>query len=135
MHFTTIIATLAATLASTATALPAQNTQRDAGVAAANVLAVNNPISGSHSSTPVKIPFGKLTHFDLSITELQLKGVTVTVPGATAPDASKVTCQRYKDQYGVQPGSTAFTKGHDALISTNTVEFGWVLCYVNVDSA
>ncbi|KAK7419636.1 hypothetical protein QQX98_003227 [Neonectria punicea] len=132
MHFTTIITTLAATLASTATALP---TERDANVAVVNVIAVNKPISGSHSSTPVKIPFGKLTHFDLSITGLQLKSVTVHAPGVTAPDVSEVTCQMYKDQYGVQPGSAAFTKAQEALISTNSVEFGWVLCYVNVDSA
>ncbi|KPM38336.1 hypothetical protein AK830_g8229 [Neonectria ditissima] len=131
MHFTTLIATLAATLASTATALPAQNTERATTGAFANVIAVNNPISGSHSSTPVKIPFGKLTHFDLSITGLQLKSITIDVPGVTAPDASEVTCQRYQDQYGVQRGSAAFTKAKEALISTNTVEFGWVLCYVN----
>ncbi|KAH7131322.1 hypothetical protein EDB81DRAFT_808364 [Dactylonectria macrodidyma] len=132
MHFTAIIATVAAALASAATALP---TERDANVAVANVIAINKPLDGSHSSTAVKIPFGKLTHFELPITGLKLKGVTVTVPGAVAPDASKVTCQMYKDKYGVQPGSAAFNKAHEALISTNTVQFGWVLCYVNVAPA
>ncbi|KAH7123498.1 hypothetical protein B0J13DRAFT_566710 [Dactylonectria estremocensis] len=132
MHFTTIFATVTAAFAATATALP---TERDTGAAVANVIAVNKPLDGTHSSTAVKIPFGKLTHVDLPITNLMLKSVTVTASGVAAPDVSKVTCQMYKDKYGVQPGSAAFNKKHEAYISTNTVQFGWVLCYVNVSPA
>jgi hypothetical protein len=131
MHFTTIFVAAAAALASTASAAPAA---RDTSSAVANVVAVNG-FGSSQSKTPVKIPFGKLTHYDLSITGLQLKSVTVNVPGATAPDVNKITCQMYKDQYGIQPGSAEFTKAKEALIATNAVQFGWVLCYVNVDSS
>ncbi|KAH6871652.1 hypothetical protein B0T10DRAFT_522935 [Thelonectria olida] len=131
MHFTTIFAAAAAAIASTATALPST---RDYNAAVANVVALKG-FGNSQTKTDVKIPFGKLTHFDLSITGLQLKSVTVNVPGTAAPDVNKITCQMYKDQYGIQPGSAEFTKAKEALISTNDVSFGWVLCYVNVDAS
>ncbi|KAM5353735.1 hypothetical protein ACJ41O_000385 [Fusarium nematophilum] len=124
MHFKTI---LAAGLASTAAALP--NTPRDTVTAVANVYAVNNS-----TKEPVEIPFGRLTHFDLSITELQLYDVTIDILGIPPPGVDAVTCQMYKDVYGIRPGSAEFTKDEPALISTNPVDFGWVLCYVNVDA-
>lgn len=106
---------------------------RNGNGAYANILALKHPVSGEHSETPVNIPFGQLTHYDQEITGFQLLGVTISVPDEPELDASKVTCQRYNDAYGVQPGSAPFATGVNASVSTNLVDFGWVLCYVNAD--
>ena len=99
--------------------------------AVVNLIAVNKPVSGEHSTKAIKVPFGKLTHFDVPITGFQVQGVTVAnIPGSPKVDESKVVCRRYKDEYGVSPGSALFTKKNEALISTNTVEFGHVLCWI-----
>lgn len=129
---TACIAAAAALLAPAAT-LAQPLAARNGNGAYANVLALRHPVSGDKSETPVNIPLGQLTTFDLAITGFQLQGVTVTVPDEPELDAAEVTCQRYKDAYGVQPGSAAFTTSVNASVSTNTVDFGWVLCYVNVD--
>ncbi|KAM5360197.1 hypothetical protein ACJZ2D_013907 [Fusarium nematophilum] len=100
--------------------------------AEASVFAFNSQKPGYKS---FDIPLGKLTHFDHSITRLELRGISFNVPGTESPDPRDITCQMYKDKYGVTPGSTEFTMKTPALISTNPVPFGWVLCYVNVDSA
>lgn len=103
----------------------------------ANIMAINHPISssgGESESTPLNIPLGQLTHFEnLEVTTLQLLGVTVSVPDLPELDESKVTCQRYNDAYGVQPGSAPFNTAVNASLSTNPIEFGWVLCYVNAN--
>ncbi|KAF4978471.1 hypothetical protein FZEAL_5157 [Fusarium zealandicum] len=129
MHFTTYL-TAAASFALTATAIPtSENMPRDSDVAVANIYAING-----QTKKPLEIPFGKLTHFDLSITELQLYDVTIDIVGIPPPGVGAVTCQMYKDSDGIRPGSAEFTKDNPALISTNPVDFGWVLCYVNVDA-
>ncbi|KAF4979731.1 hypothetical protein FDECE_18019, partial [Fusarium decemcellulare] len=127
MQFFTLITAAAATFASTATALPSSINERAAGSAVAKILAINAPISGSHSQKNVYVPLGKLTHVDdLSITSLKLESIKVDVPNVPKPSVNDITCQMYKDQYGVQPGSAEFTKAKPALISTNSVDFGWV---------
>ncbi|CAM1510933.1 Fc.00g084460.m01.CDS01 [Cosmosporella sp. VM-42] len=138
MRFTSISVAAAALLASTATALPtvsARKAQNTSTPAYANVIAINHPISGESSQTPVKIPFGELTHFeDLPITGFQLDGITVTAKDLVVPDEDQVVCQRYRDQYGIMPGSALFNTTTEALVSTNSVDFGWVLCYVQSQS-
>ncbi|KAF4974572.1 hypothetical protein FZEAL_8544 [Fusarium zealandicum] len=126
MHLINIFAAATAALATTAAALP--SAQKDGNVAFANVVATKG-FSKNQTKTPVKIPFGKLTHYNLSIIDLQLKSVTVNVLG-TAPSVDQVVCQMYKDEFATQPGSAKFTKANEALISINNVDFGWVLCYV-----
>lgn len=125
MKFTTTIAAATAMLASAATAAPANS-------AVANIVAITQTgIRGDKTETPVKVPFGKLTRVDnLDITELQLHSVTVNVEGVEAPSVDDVSCRRYRDKFGVQPGGTEITKENPALIATNAVDFGWVLCYV-----
>ncbi|KAF5008650.1 hypothetical protein FDECE_5062 [Fusarium decemcellulare] len=129
MHFTTIAAGAVALFASTAAAQPAA---RQAPVAYANLLVFNE---AEHSQTPVRIPFGQLTSANYRITKLQLESVSVHIPDIQAPDVEDVVCQRYQDRYGVQPGSAEFSKGKPALVSTNPVEFGYVLCYVKSKSS
>ncbi|KAM0544362.1 hypothetical protein ACHAPJ_011898 [Fusarium lateritium] len=123
MHFASIIAGAVALFASAATAQP---TARQAPVAYANVMVIN---SADHSRQPVRIPLAQLTTLDYKITELDLISLSVHIPNIPSPDTKEVSCQRYKDKYGVQFGSTEFTENKPALISTNPVEFGWVLCY------
>ncbi|EWZ32418.1 hypothetical protein IWW34DRAFT_738701 [Fusarium oxysporum f. sp. albedinis] len=128
MHFATILITAVATLASTATAAPKTET-----FATASVYAFNRD-KNTHKF--VDVPFGKLTHIDYQITDLELRGVQFLLPDGEKIDPDKVTCQMYKDSLGTQPGSAAFTKQTPAHISLfNPVQFGWVLCYVNVGSA
>jgi hypothetical protein len=135
MHFTPVI-TMIAAIASTAAASPAGKPAPVAKVAPDNNLAVVvvGAIHGfglEQTTTSVRIPFGKLTHFDkLPITSLEVRGVMVSGDGLPVPDDKKVRCRRYKDQYGLQLGSLEFKKGKEALISTNSVDFGWVLCRV-----
>ncbi|KAF4448834.1 hypothetical protein FALBO_16742 [Fusarium albosuccineum] len=129
MHFTTIVTGAVALFASTAAAQPAA---RQAAVAYANLLVFNE---AEHSQTPVRIPFGQLTSANYRITKLQLESVSVHIPDIPAPDVEDVVCQRYQDRYGVQPGSAEFSKGKPALVSTNPVEFGYVLCYVKSKSS
>ncbi|KAF4965612.1 hypothetical protein FSARC_6599 [Fusarium sarcochroum] len=123
MHFTSIITGAAALFASAAAAQP---TARQAPVAYANVMVYN---SADHSQQPVRIPLAQLTTLDYKVTKLDLISLSVHIPDIPSPDTKDVVCQRYKDKYGVQFGSTEFTDGKPALISTNPVEFGWVLCY------
>ncbi|KAI5461757.1 hypothetical protein BGZ63DRAFT_404587 [Mariannaea sp. PMI_226] len=128
MQFITVAAAFATLFASTATATPAG--PKPATEAVANIVAVNQ--SGSTQiKTQVKVPFGKLTHVDASITELQLQSISVVVPDTATPDIKTITCQMYKDQYGVVPGSARFTSTRPAKVSTNPVSLGWILCYVN----
>ncbi|EKJ73841.1 hypothetical protein FPSE_05964 [Fusarium pseudograminearum CS3096] len=123
MHFTAIMTGAVALLAS---ATSAQPTTRQAPVAYANVMVVN---ANDHSQQPVRIPLAQLTTLKYSVTELRLISLSVNVPEIPSPDVKDVVCQRYQDKYGIQFGSTEFTEGKPALISTNPVDFGWVLCY------
>ncbi|KAM0546631.1 hypothetical protein ACHAPJ_010769 [Fusarium lateritium] len=135
MHFTTVT-TLVAAFASVAAAVPATKVPPTPKMAPDNNLAVVvvGAIKGSgfeQSTTPVRVPFGRLTHFDkLPITSLEVRGVMVSGNDLPVPKDEKVRCRRYKDQYGLQLGSTEFKKGKQADISTNSVDFGWVLCRV-----
>ncbi|KAH7230036.1 hypothetical protein BKA59DRAFT_521012 [Fusarium tricinctum] len=122
MHFTTIT-TIIAAIASTAAATPAGKPAPVAKVAPDNNLA--------QTTTPLRVPFGKLTHFEkLQINSLEFRGVMVSGEGLPVPKDDKVRCRMYKDQYGLQLGSLEFKKGEPAVISTNVREFGWVLCRV-----
>lgn len=123
MHFTTAITSAIALMASAGSAQP---TARQAPVAYANVMVVN---AADHSQQPVRIPLAQLTSLNYQVTELRLMSLSVHVPDIPSPDVKDVVCQRYNDKYGIQFGSTEFTDGKPALISTNPVEFGWVLCY------
>ncbi|KAM0283680.1 hypothetical protein ACHAO9_009608 [Fusarium lateritium] len=135
MHFTTITTIIAAITATTA-ASPVGKPAPVAKVAPDNNLAVVviGAIKGSgyeQTTTSVRVPFGKLTHFDkLPVTSLEVRGVMVSGDGLPLPKDDKVRCRRYKDQYGLQLGSLEFKKGKQADISTNVVDFGWVLCRV-----
>ncbi|RSL68487.1 hypothetical protein CEP53_002562 [Fusarium sp. AF-6] len=130
MHFTSIITGAAALFASASMAQP---TARQAPVAYANIMVYN---SADHSQQPVRIPFGQLTNLDqYKVTKLDLISLSVNIPDIPSPDVKDVVCQRYNDKYGVQLGSTEFTYENPALISTNPVEFGWVLCYVRGKSS
>ncbi|KAL4731472.1 hypothetical protein ACLX1H_000440 [Fusarium chlamydosporum] len=119
MHFTTAITSAIALMASAGSAQP---TARQAPVAYANVMVVN---AADHSQQPVRIPLAQLTSLNYQVTELRLMSLSVHVPDIPSPDVKDVVCQRYNDKYGIQFGSTEFTDGKPALISTNPVEFGW----------
>ncbi|KAM0190313.1 hypothetical protein ACHAPI_009564 [Fusarium lateritium] len=123
MHFSTIITSAVAVFASTATAQP---TARQAPTAYANIMIHN---LDDHSQQPVRIPLAQLTTLNYPVMELDLIGLSVHVPGIPSPDVKDIVCQRYNDKYGIQFGSTEFSVGKPARISTNPVDFGWVLCY------
>ncbi|KAF5022180.1 hypothetical protein F66182_5767 [Fusarium sp. NRRL 66182] len=123
MHFTNIVTGAAALFASAATAQPAA---RQAPQAYANLLVIN---AADHSQQPVRIPLAQLTTLDYSATTLKLASLSVHIPDIPSPKLQDIVCQRYNDKYGVQLGSTEFTKDKPALLSTNPVDFGWVLCY------
>ncbi|KAJ4317703.1 hypothetical protein N0V84_007222 [Fusarium piperis] len=125
MRFTNSILTAVAVLASTTSA---------GNMGVANILAITGPSGGHHTEKTVTVPFGQLTHYDLAISELRLESIAVQLPGgAIEPDIQDITCQMYKDEHGLDPGSREFTIDRPALLSTNTVQFGWVLCYVEVE--
>ncbi|KAI1802438.1 hypothetical protein F4811DRAFT_529215 [Daldinia bambusicola] len=123
------IATVVAALASSASALPKQP-----AAARVNLIAINHPVSGAHSQQLVPVDIATLTHKDnLPITGFSIDSISVTVPPAPGQPAitkDDIVCQRYQDQWGTQRGSAAFTSDKDALVSTNSVDFGYVLCYV-----
>ncbi|RFN44760.1 hypothetical protein FIE12Z_11026 [Fusarium flagelliforme] len=127
---------MVAAIASTVSASPAKKPAPVAKLAPDNTLAVvvvsaMNGWGYEQSTTPVRVPFGKLTHFDkLFISSLEVRGVMVVGDGLPVPKDDKVRCHRYKNQYCFQLGSLEFKKGNPALISTGSVEFGWVLCRV-----
>jgi hypothetical protein len=135
MHFTTIttiIAAIASTAAATPAGKPAPSAKVDSGsnIAVVVVGAING-FGYEQTTTAVRVPFGKLTHFNkLPVNSLEVRGIMVGGDGLPIPKDDKVKCRRYKDQYGLQPGSVEFQKGKEALISTNVVDFGWVLCRV-----
>lgn len=135
MHFTTIFAGLAA-LAASVQAAPSDIEARATPHATVAIMTVNSPLDGEHSTSPLNVPLGKLTHQkNIKITELEIARVYSNVPGIKTPELDQITCQMYKDKYGIQPGSAEFTAEKPALISTNSVSLGWVLCYVNAPSA
>ncbi|KAM0419044.1 hypothetical protein ACHAPT_011983 [Fusarium lateritium] len=130
MYFTSIITGAAALFASASMAQP---TARQAPVAYANVMIYN---SAQHSQEPVRLPLAQLVSLNqYQVTKLDLISLSVHIPDIPSPDVKDVVCQRYKDKYGVQLGSTEFSYEKPALISTNPVEFGYVLCYVRNKSS
>ena len=137
MRFITIGTSIAILLTSQALALPAVSQRDPSNLAVANIIAVNKPLSNGPEAkateTPLQIPIAKLTTFDLSITSLELQGITVDVPNVSVPKDTQIVCQRYKDEYGLQPGSAMFATTEPALISTNPVDFGWVICIIKAD--
>ncbi|OBS25005.1 hypothetical protein FPOA_05541 [Fusarium poae] len=129
MYFTSLFTTAMFTLTATAAAAPVPDTY----FAKASVFAINR-VENAYKS--VEVPLGKLTHMDYQLTSLELRGVGFLLPDGQNVDPQDITCQMYKDKFGTQPGSAAFnmeTPAHVSLL--NPVEFGWVLCYVNVDGA
>ncbi|RSL72559.1 hypothetical protein CEP53_001059 [Fusarium sp. AF-6] len=126
MHFTSIFTAVVATLASTTTAAPAAPAATKKHSATVDVFAMN--VDGYKS---IMVPFGVLTHMDYRMTSLEVRGVFVDLPDGQDVDLNKVKCQMYKDSVGTQRGSDVFTKKKPAHVSTNPVEFGWVLCYVD----
>ncbi|KAF5020589.1 hypothetical protein F66182_7375 [Fusarium sp. NRRL 66182] len=120
MQFLTILAGIA-TLSTAVAAAP--NEKPYIGVA---IMTYNGD-----ESTPMNVPLGVLTHDTRKVTEIEIARVYSTVPGVQPPKLDQVTCQMYKDKYGSVPGSKDFTAEQGALISTNPVEFGWLLCRVN----
>ncbi|KAI8673042.1 hypothetical protein LRP88_02433 [Fusarium phalaenopsidis] len=135
MHFTTLIAATAA-LASTATAsfLPpdAMEMLKRTMVpnhVSAKVVAVNG-FGKDQTKHTILVPLGRLTHVSRTqITELRVEGVD-HVAEAPKPAEDNIVCQRYLNQYASKIGSERFTKKEPAHISTNPVDFGWILCYV-----
>ncbi|KAF4974364.1 hypothetical protein FZEAL_8729 [Fusarium zealandicum] len=129
MHFPIVLAGIT-TFASAVAADP--QAAQPVGVA---IMTVNNPVNGEHSTLPLNVPLGVLTHqADNKITELQIARVYSNSASVKAPDVAKVTCQMYKDQYGTQPASKEFTSEKPGIISKDSVNLGWVLCYVNAQS-
>ncbi|KAL6916472.1 hypothetical protein ACHAPO_007524 [Fusarium lateritium] len=129
MHFTSLFSTAIFTLAATVAAAPVSGTY----FAKASVFAINK-VENAYKS--VQVPLGKLTHMEYQLTSLELRGVGFLLPDDQKVDPQNITCQMYKDEFGTQPGSDAFnmkTPAHVSLL--NPVEFGWVLCYVNVNGA
>ncbi|KAH6894743.1 hypothetical protein B0T10DRAFT_481036 [Thelonectria olida] len=132
MHFATVFTAVAA-LASTAAALPAAESIDKRTMipnqVSVNVVIVNGMVPGQ-TTQDVVVPLGKLTNFeDVNFTELRIKSLNKVAP-VPAPDINKVICQRYRDEYGAQPGSEPFTKKNPTLVDTNSIKLGWILCYV-----
>ncbi|CEI62264.1 hypothetical protein FVEN_g10244 [Fusarium venenatum] len=129
MHFASLFSTAIFALAGTAVAAPVSDTY----FAKASVFAINK-VENAYKS--VQVPLGKLTHMEYQLTSLELRGVGFLLPDDQKVDPQDITCQMYKDEFGTQPGSAAFNMKTPAYVSLlNPVEFGWVLCYVNVNGA
>jgi hypothetical protein len=132
MHFSTLFTAVAA-LASTAAALPAAESIDKRTMipnqVSVNVVIVDGLIPGQ-TTKDVVVPLGKLTNFeDVNFTELRIKSINKVAP-VPAPDMNSIICQRYRDEYGAQAGSPPFTKNKPALVDTNSIKLGWILCYV-----
>ena len=85
-----------AAIASAASASPSKKPAAVAKMAPdSNLAVVVSAISGwgyEQSTTPVRVPFGKLTHFDkLSISSFEVRGVMVAGDGLPVPKADKVS--------------------------------------------
>ncbi|KAF4465937.1 hypothetical protein FALBO_7221 [Fusarium albosuccineum] len=120
MHFSTILAGIA-TFSTAVAAAPKE--KPFVGVA---IMTYNGD-----ESTPLNVPLGVLTHDTRKVTKIEIGRAYSTVKGVKAPKVDQITCQMYKDKYGSVPASKDFTAKKSALISTNPVEFGWLLCRVN----
>ncbi|KAM0542728.1 hypothetical protein ACHAPJ_012661 [Fusarium lateritium] len=132
MYFTHHIFAATALSATLSTAAP---TTRSTPEAAVTIIG-NDETRHNTERTFITVPLGKLTTLaDVSITTLKLSALTIDHPKnfASVPTVDDISCQMYKDKYGVTPGSTKFTRSADAHISTNPVSLGWILCYVNVE--
>lgn len=85
-----------------------------------------NPAGQPETASPAPIEINKLTSLGgVSASKLSFDtGVAINV------DINSIECRAYKDADGVVPGSAPFTAKQPALLSTNLVEVGSVLCYV-----
>ncbi|KAI1465669.1 uncharacterized protein F4812DRAFT_461365 [Daldinia caldariorum] len=123
------LATVVAALASSASAVPKQPSP-----AQVNLIAINHSVSGAHTDQLIAIDIATLTHKDnVPITGFAVDSISVTVPAAPGQAAitkDDIVCQRFQDRWGTQRGSAAFTSAKNASVSTNSVDFGYVLCYV-----
>ncbi|KAL4723829.1 hypothetical protein ACLX1H_009473 [Fusarium chlamydosporum] len=117
MHFPTILAGIA-TFSTAVTAVPLE--KPNVGVA---IMTYNGD-----DSLPLNVPLGVLTHSKRKVTDMEITGAYSTVDGVKAPKVEQITCQMYKDQYGSIPGSKDFTSKKGVIISTKSVDFGWLLC-------
>ncbi|KAK4616127.1 Ecp59-1 [Fulvia fulva] len=124
--YTTALLTLA--LAALSTATPLSRRDQYYGVS----LAVNtNPAGQPETASPAPIELNVLT---------SLGGVSaskLTIDPNIGPfgglDINSIECRAYKDAAGVVPGSKAFHVNEPAVLSTNVVEVGSVLCYVRTE--
>jgi hypothetical protein len=69
---------------------------------------------------------GNITAGECDVSELAIQNSTAS----GGLNISAVECRAYKDKAGVVPGSATFRVGKPALISTNLVTIGGILCYV-----
>jgi hypothetical protein len=121
MHVPTILASIATVSVTMAAAV---KQEYNVGVA---MMTYNGD-----DSSPLNVPLGVLTtNKGVEVTELEIARIYSSVEGVKPPKADQVTCQMYKDQWGTIPASKDFTAMKSALISTNPVPLGWVLCRVN----
>jgi hypothetical protein len=101
-----------------------------ASMASAASVTINATTSNTLNGKPTfqtipNVELNSLAFSSLEITALQIE------PGSgNGVDAHAVECRRYKDHDGLVPGSTPFDDTTKAIISTNKVAFGSVLCYV-----
>ncbi|KAF4470468.1 hypothetical protein FALBO_2626 [Fusarium albosuccineum] len=135
MHFATLFTAVAA-LASTSMALPtaenSDNVDKRTMIpnqVSVNVVAVKGMIPGQ-TKQDIVVPLGKLTYFkDVQFTELRIKSINKVAP-VPMPDINKIVCQRFRDEFGAQTGSEAFTVKKGTVVDTNAIPLGWVLCYM-----
>lgn len=73
-----------------------------------------------------------LASFDVEVdklTAVELPSVCgLKIVSADGVDVKSVKCKAYKDAEGTQPGSAEFTSDKPALIATNPVQEGSILC-------
>jgi hypothetical protein len=121
MHVPTVLASI---LTVSGTMAAAVKQEKNVGVA---MMTYNGD-----DSVPLNVPLGVLTtNKGVKVTELEIARIYSNVEGVKIPKADQVTCQMYKDQWGTIPASKDFTAKKSAVLSTNPVALGWVLCRVN----
>ncbi|KAF2097738.1 hypothetical protein NA57DRAFT_76547 [Rhizodiscina lignyota] len=121
MKTSTILSTFAASLAA-ASPLVQRNATPSVEILAYTA-GINNP-NGSTQTITVKL--NQLQYSSLEVTKLQVSNDN----GAGGINSNFVECRMYKDAAGTQVGSLPFNTTDPALISTNTVSIGSLLCYV-----
>ncbi|PMD43302.1 hypothetical protein L207DRAFT_631420 [Hyaloscypha variabilis F] len=85
-----------------------------------------------HITIPLQVPLYHLTRCSLPPSHL-CSASKLTIDPLSSPtnvDLNAVECRAYKDAEGMLPGSAAFTVGKPALLSTNLVDVGSMICYI-----